>query len=92
MIHKLHHNLWEPACSVNIVPSLVGNSLLITIKMVKAGYMTIYDDKEVNFYDTTTTKKKTPHVLPNTPTPPPHESKKDIFIRVYKLKKTMYSD
>jgi hypothetical protein len=28
MIHKLHHNLREPACSVNIIPSLVGNSLL----------------------------------------------------------------
>jgi hypothetical protein len=49
MIHKLHHNLREPACSVNIVPSLVGNSLLSTVKMV-------YDDKEVNFYDTATTK------------------------------------
>jgi hypothetical protein len=24
--------------------------------MVKAGYMAIYDDKEVNFYDTGTTK------------------------------------
>ncbi len=28
----------------------------------------------------------------NTPTPPPHESKKDIFIPIYKLKKTMYSN
>ncbi len=35
MIHKLHHNLREPVCSVNIVPSLVGNSLLSTVKMVK---------------------------------------------------------
>jgi hypothetical protein len=56
MIHKLHHNLWEPACSVNIVPSLVGISHLSTVKMVKAGYMAIYDDKEVNLYNTTTTK------------------------------------
>ncbi len=56
MIHKLHHNLREPACSVNIVPSLVGNSLLSTVKMVKAGYTAIYDDKEVNFYNTMTTK------------------------------------
>jgi hypothetical protein len=56
MIHKLHHNLQKPASSVNIVPSLVGNSLLSTIKMVEAGYTAIYDDKEVNFYNTTTTK------------------------------------
>ncbi len=56
MIHKLHHNLREPACSINIVPSLVGNSLISTIKMVETGYTAIYDDKEVNFYNTTTTK------------------------------------
>jgi hypothetical protein len=51
MIHKLHHSLREPACSVNIVPSLVGNSLLSTVKMVEVGYTAIYDDKEVNFYE-----------------------------------------
>ncbi len=56
MIHNLHHNLREPAHSVNIVPSLVGNSLLSTVKLVEAGYTAIYDDKEVNFYNTTTTK------------------------------------
>ncbi len=55
MIHKLHHNLWEPACSVNIVPSLVGNALLSTVKMVQASYAANYDDKEVIFYDTATT-------------------------------------
>jgi hypothetical protein len=38
------------------------------------------------------TKKKTLDVFPDTPTPPPHESKKDIFICIYELKKTMYSD
>ncbi len=38
------------------------------------------------------TKKKPLEVFPDTPTPPPHESKKDIFIQIYKLKKTMYSD
>jgi hypothetical protein len=56
MIHKLHHNLRESACSINIVLSLVGNSLLSTVKMVEASYTAIYDDKEVNFYDTATTK------------------------------------
>jgi hypothetical protein len=56
VIHKLHHNLIEPARSINIVPSLVGNSLLSTVKMVEAGYTAIYDDKEVNCFDTPTTK------------------------------------
>jgi hypothetical protein len=56
MIHKLHHNLREPVRSVNIVLSLLGNSLLSTVKMVKASYMAIYDKKEVNFYNSTTTK------------------------------------
>jgi hypothetical protein len=55
MIHKLHHNLREPACSVNIILSLVGNSFLGTVKMVDASYTAIYDDKEVNFYNTATT-------------------------------------
>ncbi len=56
MINKLHHYLRELACSVNIVLSLVGNSLLSAVKMVETGYTAIYDDKEVNFYNTTTTK------------------------------------
>ncbi len=56
MIHKLHHNLREPACSVNIFPSLVGIPLLSIVKMVEAGYTAINDDKEVNFYNTATTK------------------------------------
>jgi hypothetical protein len=34
----------------------IGNSLLSIAKMVEAGYTAIYDDKEVNFYDTATTK------------------------------------
>jgi hypothetical protein len=38
------------------------------------------------------TKKKTLDVFPDTPTPPPRGSKKDIFICIYKLKKTMYSN
>jgi hypothetical protein len=48
-IHKLHHKLCEPARTVNIVPSLMGNSLLSTVKTVQAGYTAIYDDSEVNF-------------------------------------------
>ena len=38
------------------------------------------------------TKKKPLDVLPDTPTLPPHESKSDIYICIYKLKKTMYSN
>jgi hypothetical protein len=58
MIYKLHQNLREPACSVNIVPSLMGNSLLSTVKMVEADYTAIYNKKEVNFYNSTATKIK----------------------------------
>ncbi len=56
-IHKpLHHKLHEQAHTINIVPSLVGNSLLSTIQMVQAGYTAIYNDSEVNFYDSTMAK------------------------------------
>jgi hypothetical protein len=36
------------------------------------------------------TKKKPLDVFPDTPAIPPHESKKDVLICIYKLKKTMY--
>jgi hypothetical protein len=55
-INKLLHNVRTPTQDVNIVPSLVGNSLLSTRKISKAGYTTIYDKDKVNFYDTRTTK------------------------------------
>jgi hypothetical protein len=54
--NKLLHNVREPACSVNIIPALVENSLLSTNKFAKAGYTVIYDKDEVNFYDARTTK------------------------------------
>jgi hypothetical protein len=38
------------------------------------------------------TKKKPLNAFPNTPAIPPHESKRDIFICIYELKKTMYSN
>jgi hypothetical protein len=56
MIHKLHHNLQEPERSINIDPSLVGNSLLSTVEMGKASYTANYDDKEINFYNSVNTK------------------------------------
>jgi hypothetical protein len=54
--NKLLHNMHEPACSVNIIPALVENSLLSTIKFAEAGYTVIYDKDEVNFYDARTMK------------------------------------
>jgi hypothetical protein len=38
------------------------------------------------------TKKKALDVPPDTPTPPLHESKSDILIRLYELKETMFSN
>jgi len=55
-LNKLLHNIRAPARDANIVPSLVENSLLSTSKFAAAGYTTIYDENEVNFYDTKTTK------------------------------------
>jgi hypothetical protein len=55
-INKLLHYARAPARDVNIVPSLVGNLLLITRKFAEAGYTAIYDKDDVNFYDACTTK------------------------------------
>jgi hypothetical protein len=54
--HKLHHKLCEPARTVNIAPSLVGNSFLSTVKMVQAGYTAIYNNNKVIFNDSATAK------------------------------------
>ena len=55
-LNKLLHNVRAPVQDVNIVPSLVKNSLLSTSKFAAAGYTTIYDENEANFYDTNTPK------------------------------------
>jgi hypothetical protein len=55
-VNKLLHNVHSPARNVNIVPSLVENSLLSTSKFANAGYTAIYDKNEVNFYNAKTTK------------------------------------
>jgi hypothetical protein len=47
-VNKLLHNVWEPAQSTNIVPTLANNSLMSTSKFVDAGYTIVYDNKEVN--------------------------------------------
>ena len=53
-IDQIHHNLRTPARKVNIVPSLVGHSLLSTKKIAAAGHTAIYNKEEVNFYNTCT--------------------------------------
>ncbi len=55
-VNKLLHDVQAPTRDVNIVPSLVGNSLLSTSKFAKAGYTVIYDKDKVNFYNACTTK------------------------------------
>jgi hypothetical protein len=50
-VSKLVHNVWQPAKDVHIVPSIQSNSILSTAKFSKAGYITVFDNKEVNIYD-----------------------------------------
>ena len=53
---KLEHELQDPVRTVDMVPDLVDYSLLGTSKLASAGYIKIYDGKEVNIYDSNTTK------------------------------------
>ena len=55
-IHQLHHNVRQPAKDVHIVPTIDSNSLLSTAKFATAGYITVFDSKEVNIYDANNTK------------------------------------
>jgi hypothetical protein len=56
IVNKLLHNVCATDRDVNIVPSLVKNSLLSTSKFANTGYTAIYDENEANFYDAKTTK------------------------------------
>ena len=53
---KMHHNLREPAISVDKVPRLNHNTLLIARKFTDAKYTTILNEYEGNIYDGKTTK------------------------------------
>ena len=53
---KLEHPLRDPACTINMVPSLIDSSLFSTSKLASAGYIKLYYGKEVNVYDGHTTK------------------------------------
>ncbi len=55
---KLAHDIPQPAKDVHIVPSIQSNSLLSTAKFAKAGYITVFDNKEVNIYDVHNTTSK----------------------------------
>ena len=55
-VYKLEHELQDPSWTVDMVPGLVDSSLLSTSKLASAGYIKIYDGKEVNIYDSNTTK------------------------------------
>ena len=50
------NDICQPAKDIHIVPDICKNSLISTTKFAKAGYMTVFDDKEVNVYDTQNTK------------------------------------
>ena len=45
---KHEHELRDPARTMDIAPDLVKSSLLSTSKLASAGYITIYNGKEVN--------------------------------------------
>ncbi len=57
-VSKLAHNIRQPAKDVHIVPSIQSNSLLSTTKFAKAGYITVFDNEEVNIYDAHNTTSK----------------------------------
>ncbi len=55
---KLAHNVPQPAKDVHIIPSIESNFLLSTAKFSQAGYITVFDNEEVNIYDTHNTTFK----------------------------------
>ncbi|KAL7476218.1 hypothetical protein ACHAW6_002094 [Cyclotella cf. meneghiniana] len=55
-IHQLHHDICQPARDVHIIPTINSNSLLSTAKFATAGYITVFDGKEVNIYNSSNTK------------------------------------
>ena len=55
-VSELAHNVRQPAKGVHIAPSIESNSLLSTAKFAKAGYITVFDNGEVNIYNAHDTK------------------------------------
>jgi hypothetical protein len=50
-VSELPHDVRHPAKEVHIVPSIKNHSLLSVPKFAEAGYITVFDDEEVNIYD-----------------------------------------
>ena len=50
-VAKLHHNVREPARTVDMVPVLKKKSLLSGGKFAQVGYVSVCDDKKVSLYD-----------------------------------------
>ena len=65
-VRLLQQPLRDPARTIDMVPSLRGASLLSTNKLANAGYVTVYDEDEVNVYNgrTVTIKVSEAAVLP----------------------------
>jgi len=55
-VSELVHNVQQPAKDVHITPSIESNSLLSTAKFAEAGYITVFDNEEVNIYGTIQSK------------------------------------
>ena len=55
---ELPHDVRHPAKEVHIVPSIKTHSLLSVPKFAEAGYITVFDDEEVNIYDAQNTTLK----------------------------------
>jgi hypothetical protein len=63
-VSELVHDIRQPANDVHIIPSIQSNSLLSTEKFNKAGYITVFDKKEVNIHDVhDTTYKVSPAAI-----------------------------
>jgi hypothetical protein len=55
-IHHLHHNVQQPAKDIQIILTIATNLLLSTAKFATAGYITVFDGKEVNIYNASNTE------------------------------------
>ncbi len=52
----LHQDIHQPARDIHIVPNIPTNLLISTAKFAEAGYIMVFDDKEVNVYNASNTK------------------------------------
>jgi hypothetical protein len=52
----LHHNIHQPVRDVHIFTNIPTNLLISTAKFAEAGYIMVFNGKEVNVYDASNTK------------------------------------